>query len=451
MTKVDESEATPSLDVLLSDMFGFLETSENPIVKINTLGGLLPFLRSSAHVDHLEQHYLKKSVLALKEQLDSSYVVTKLALQCLIALTSSKEVSEDLNDDVPLDDVPTGGANYEFIKEMIKQGIVDKMMTMLITAEITSKTDEGKHQLDIMALCAILLNNVTTTTYGARKLLQLKCVEDTLNDVAEKEEDIEASEEDEDDQDEEEEKDGFHAGYYVYKLVDWFRTRPEDKFTSWIPNILTNVTNISDGRDLMLKKDQESVLGSDHFLLSDLVGTNYHNSILTHSSAVKRSGALKTVRNCLFEKEEHFRIIHETPLLDIVLTRLSSKQQDEIEKVDSLRNLLSEVVLIMTASKTGTEALTTETSYQALERAEENAHKAGSESDKKIISNVSIIMDRVKRRIAERSGVQFGEGEFVRLETIEDDEEEEEETPMQSILPPSDDSVDSDRVSFPNK
>jgi hypothetical protein len=175
----------------------------------------------------------------------------------------------------------------------------------------------------------------------------------------------------------------------------------------------------------MLKEDQDSVIGGDKFLLQVLIGETFDNTIICDTNPLKRTGALKAIRNCLFEKGEHMRIIAKTQLIDFVLLRLSkgTKAEDKVEFVEDklpLRRLLSEIVLIITTSNEGADAFNNEERFQKMEFVIEH----DTDPEHQVGRNLESAIEKVKRRIAEKSGLQFGEGEFVRLQTVNDDGED---------------------------
>jgi hypothetical protein len=418
MTAAEEEES--SLKVLMDDLLELLGDNTNPKVTENALKqGLLPALRSPPHVAYLEQHAMHKIVKILIDMISSlSETTSKLALQSLIELSSSKEQEDE---DKLLEDFVIGGAHEGFIKEMIHCGVIDKLMnTMMVLKNKYSQNKKNEDLSERLNLCAILLNNVTTQSYGARKLLQIKSVEDSLYEVKNKI-DTEDEVEEDSEEDDDEKKDQWGKAYYIFKLIEWFTVYDDAKFSKWIPNILTNVTNIGDGRELLLTNDHDSVIGGDKFLLQDLIGTDNANSIIWDQDPLKRSGALKAVRNCLFEKREHHKIVAQTPLVDIVLNRLVARKESTKEFVEdkiSLRRLLSEVVLILTTSAEGADALSTEERFRKIEDVIEN----DTDPEKKVTKNCESTIERIKRRYAEKSGMQIGEGEFVRLQPVDDDE-----------------------------
>jgi hypothetical protein len=151
---------------------------------------------------------------------------------------------------------------------------------------------------------------------------------------------------------------------------------------------------------------------------------------------VKRRGVLCTIKNCLFVKEKHF-MIRQTPLLNILLNRFSSTDIETnnpypdptINPDDKfhyqelhpyLRRVISECIVMLTATNAGMDQMSTESVYKMLET------ELKTMTDEETKSSVENVLHRLNKRLKEKNNMSAG-GEMVRMEYVDEDEEDQDQ------------------------
>lgn len=94
-------------------------------------------------------------------------------------------------------------------------------------------------------------------------------------------------------------------GYYVHKMMTLLSQQEEDEKDrfGWILTIFNNITQIKDGRDILLENQE--------FLKN--IAKN-----IDHSNVIRRRGALGTISNLLFNSDYHEKLLSD-PDLNILL------------------------------------------------------------------------------------------------------------------------------------
>jgi len=174
-------------------------------------------------------------------------------------------------------------------------------LQQMISNHVVSRLIDGILDQDnkVVELYVILLANVSRDPRGAAKVLQTG---DTL------------------------------YGYYVTKLVDLFLQNPEKKEDtfSWVGSILNNVSQVEEGRSLMMEKSRGLFLRLLPFI---------HNA-----NKVRRTGILGVVRNCLFEATNHpWFLSDEVDLLSELLIPLRGPEVYSPEEIAQLPNKIKQV------------------------------------------------------------------------------------------------------------
>jgi len=168
-----------------------------------------------------------------------------------------------------------------FLKQMISQNVVSRVVDAILDSKNVPK------------LYVVLLCNITREERGARKLLQIG---DTL------------------------------MGYYVTKLVQIFCENDPNKDKNdeyqWIGSILINITQIKEGRELMLDKSRH--------LLENVV------KFVSHPNLIRRRGILGTIRNILFDKNSHTYLMNELDILPILLNPIRGPEEFSTEELEGM-------------------------------------------------------------------------------------------------------------------
>jgi len=173
----------------------------------------------------------------------------------------------------------------------------------MITGHVVSRVIDGllDKENKICELYVILLANVTCDVRGTNKILQKG---DSLQ------------------------------GYYVTKLIELFHedSKAKDHY-SWIGSILNNVTQIEEGRKLIMDRTRNMFVS----LLS----------YIQHHNKVRQRGVLGMIRNCLFDSCYHpWALGDEVDILSKLLMPLRGPEkyddEDAIRLPVSLRNVSSE-------------------------------------------------------------------------------------------------------------
>jgi len=172
----------------------------------------------------------------------------------------------------------------------------------MISMQVVSRfVDQILDSKNAAKLYVVLLCNLTREEHGARKLLQ---VGDSL------------------------------MGYYVTKLIQVYIENDPNKEKDdyqWIGSILINITQLKEGRELLLDKKRQ--------LLKGLV------KYTSHPNFIRRRGILGTIRNCLFDKNHHTYLINDLDVITILLDRIRGPEQlkeDELEGMPESLKYVSE-------------------------------------------------------------------------------------------------------------
>jgi len=151
--------------------------------------------------------------------------------------------------------------------------------------------------------------------------------------------------------------------------MDFFSSGQEGY--DWISAIFSNVTQVSQGRELMLDKSHRYI----DILLSHL----------DHRSPVRRKGVAGAIKNCLFDYNCHQRLIDENEILVKLLWPLrgpehykpneleglptilaSVDETKEMEHEVEIRGLLVECLILLSSTQHGRETLRKMNAYQVL-------------------------------------------------------------------------------------
>jgi hypothetical protein len=173
-------------------------------------------------------------------------------------------------------------AEPQFLDQMLNNHVVSRIMDGLL--DLDNKVRE---------LYAILLVNVTQQVKGVHKIIQKG---DTLE------------------------------GYYLSKLIELFCTHDdkkekEDAF-SWIASVLNNVTQVREGRDLILEK---RVVFLKLFVY------------IQHPNKIRQRGILGVIRNCLFDSRTHEWLLSDD--VDILSKLLLPLRGPEVYDEDDTQRL----------------------------------------------------------------------------------------------------------------
>lgn len=177
-------------------------------------------------------------------------------------------------------------ADPHFLDQMLTNHVISRIMDGLLDLE--NKVRE---------LYAILLVNVTQQVKGVHKILQKG---DTLE------------------------------GYYLSKLVELFcehddKKEKEDAF-SWIASVLNNITQVREGRDLLLEK---------RVVFLKLL------MYIQHPNKIRQRGILGVIRNCIFDSRTHeWLLAEDVDILSKLLLPLRGPEVYDDEDTQLLPKLL---------------------------------------------------------------------------------------------------------------
>jgi hypothetical protein len=179
-----------------------------------------------------------------------------------------------------------------FVKQMISLNIISRVVDSILDSKNVPK------------LYIILLCNLTRDERGARKLLQIG---DPL------------------------------FGYYVSKLITCFCERDpkvadqhKDEY-QWISNVLINITQLNEGRDLIMDKSR-----------------NFFSTLLkyvNHPNHIRRRGIIGVIRNCLFNNKFHNYLMDEVDILSILLEPLRGPEVFPPDELEGMPERLKHVSL----------------------------------------------------------------------------------------------------------
>jgi len=221
-----------------------------------------------------------------------------------------------------------------------KQSFWSSILELVLTAESEKNPEHSR-------VCLMLLNNMTTTEDGAARLMNGR--------LGEK-----------------------YKGHDVKRLLELFLTRKEEdeKTLNYILPVVTNVTQIQDGRDLVLSND---------FLFFRRILWS-----LSSKNEKIRKATIEIVRNCCFSKTHHKSLVRETQVVErILLPLIGPEKFDDVdeedleglpellkqrvededlerEPVDSIRQDIIDSLLLLTDTKYGREALRLKKAYEVL-------------------------------------------------------------------------------------
>jgi len=148
----------------------------------------------------------------------------------------------------------------------------------------------------------------------------------------------------------------------------------------WISSILINITQLKEGRELLLEK-------SRHLLQNVIKYTS-------HPNLVRRRGVLGAIRNCLFDKNSHPYLINDLDVITNLLDRIRGPEEfkeDELEGMpESLKHvsenkerdpdfeclaLAVDCLLLMTSTLKGRDILRVKRAYEII-REYDNVEKS---------------------------------------------------------------------------
>lgn len=429
-TSIQTREKMKNTQELFEELLPLINENKNTNIQVEALSTLSSFLQSNPSFIPLIPAQYKNVVLNLISLIQHKEErVIRQSLTALISLTavSTKSTAKRIEDsEVALEELEEP-ANEKVVKLMLSHNIVDKLMNQLILTNSKLKLARDQQEIlkydSIMELLCILLANISTIEQGVSKLLQKKTFADTLDEIRNKEDDV--SEDSDEDSDEEE----WAQGYYFKKLMEMFLAQkpvyvPWDlnsclKHTRWIPNIFTNISSVALGRTLFLK-DKETENDTN---FSEKTGVRFALQNLfpyiKDEDIIKRRGVLCTVRNCLFVKEKHY-MIRQTPLLNILLNRLSTQEvissntnldptltmndSFKFREVDpSIIKIISECLVMITATNAGMDQMSTESVYKMLEQ------ELAECEDEEVKGNLNKIILRLNHRLATKNNISGGE------------------------------------------
>eukprot|EP01122_Echinamoeba_exundans_P000316 TRINITY_DN10285_c0_g1_i1.p1 TRINITY_DN10285_c0_g1~~TRINITY_DN10285_c0_g1_i1.p1 ORF type:complete len:423 (+),score=100.99 TRINITY_DN10285_c0_g1_i1:64-1332(+) len=181
-----------------------------------------------------------------------------------------------------------------FVPKMLKGNVISRLLDMIL--------ENPNLSASTLQYCIQLLSNVSIDPEGAKKVLNLD--EPTLK------------------------------GYYLTKLVTLFLKQFEvtdsDKY-GWVANILTNVTQLKEGRDMLMEPKRGIVKAVLPYI-------EYQHS------PVRKRGVLAMLRNCLFEKDHHGQFLDpELDFLSFLLMPIRGNEvfSEEKDTVGMPRRLLN--------------------------------------------------------------------------------------------------------------
>lgn len=164
----------------------------------------------------------------------------------------------------------------QVVEELLKRGIVDRLMETVSTPDCTFRDK-----------ALMLLANVTATETGSKRMMQ----------VGGKEEGGDAPS---------------LQGLNMRRLLRWFLSNynPEAAQDDWqyVASVVCNVSQLQEGRDLLRRKSTALL----HALLPQLQSEN----------VVRRRGVAGAIRNCCFEEDDHWWLLHEVNVVAHVLRAL---------------------------------------------------------------------------------------------------------------------------------
>eukprot|EP01125_Pyxidicula_operculata_P002069 TRINITY_DN12022_c0_g1_i1.p1 TRINITY_DN12022_c0_g1~~TRINITY_DN12022_c0_g1_i1.p1 ORF type:complete len:382 (-),score=89.62 TRINITY_DN12022_c0_g1_i1:23-1168(-) len=237
-----------------------------------------------------------------------------------------------------------------YVKQMLDNHIVSRLMDSIL-----DKSNK------VIELYAILLSNVTISVRGSQMLLQTG---DAL------------------------------VGYYVTKLFELFESSadsPKDTF-AWIAGILSNVTQIKEGRNLFIEKDFVKTL----------------LSYLDHPNPVRKRGALGALRNIFFESEHHSKLLTDSMITSLLwpirgpeqlksdeTENLPSKlkavpSSKEREKDTEIKSMIIDCLLLLTSTKDGRDFLKKKDIYPIIREYD------SVEENQEISSNIFNLLNIIK-------------------------------------------------------
>lgn len=371
----------------------------NPSENVRTvaLKNLLGFCKEEHCISFFMHNVHSLAILCDLTCDPKSHTIRKLALACLITITSVCKVmfnsasvtdssetdsAEHNNSEAPKDNAPPSVDGHHAIFELlvVQCKLVERLMERLVlimrednklplglATTGDTATDEQNRKLvdehnEIKQMILVLLSTLTQTEQGQRQLMQIPLLrrrDDNVKRTSGGEDDFE---DDFDEEDEDSDSDDDFQGFYVQKLVELLEYVPvklahneqedsvsswskelEEKVqrdpTKWIPNILTNITTLEQGRSHMLQD-------TDVDTMRRVMG--YARDV----NPIKRNGIVSLIRNCLFDKSKHAYLVDQVKVLQLLMDRLRDESNVTIRKI------VAECLWMCTVSEDGLEALT---------------------------------------------------------------------------------------------
>jgi len=236
----------------VEELVGFLK-SNRPDVRLDAVKLVLGVTGSDAGVIMLNTCDEEDSLKLLARLLGDQEDIAKVAAQALVNMSTNERAKDAL-----------------VLKKALWTSLLE-VLTQLATLKDAGKVSELVHS------CLKLLNNVTTSHVGARRLMEGRLGEDYL-------------------------------GHDVEILLNVFLKRPKD--LPEIGMVLTNITQLEEGRDLLLNREKGYFKA-----LVKLININ-------RSSDSYRRSLVETVRNCCFATSMYTYMLSKTQMVGRVLLPL---------------------------------------------------------------------------------------------------------------------------------